>query len=412
MADFIDAFVIGDGEEVIEDIVDAYQKTRQDGRGKVLGALARIEGIYVPAFYTVEYNDDRTIKNFVPKDPDVSRTVKKRVVKDFANAHYPTDQIVPNIQTVHDRITIEIMRGCRHACAFCEACAVYAPCRERPKERVLEIARRTYAETGYDEISLLSLSSGDHSQIVDIMRQLNEEFRAKSVSVSMPSLRVEDILKNLPTLISEVKKSGLTFAPEAGSDRLRAKINKRIDLNKLYEAVLESYRAGWRRVKLYFMIGLPTEEDKDLDDIIAVVKKISSLRMEVDSAPANVAVSVNAFIPKPHTQLERSGMEENASISRKKERLRSGLKSRSIEFSSHPAVMSRLEAVFSRGDRKLGEAIYLSWRLGARFDGWQELVRKDIWDKAFLDSGIDPEFYSSRQRSVQEILPWGFIRLR
>jgi radical SAM family uncharacterized protein len=414
MADFIDAFVIGDGEDAALEIVDAYKSVDRAGRSegrrnRVLRKLAAIEGVYVPSLYIVEYNDDGTIKSFEPKEPGVPAVVMKRTVKNLDDAYYPTKQIVHNIQTVHDRITIEIMRGCKHACSFCEASAVYRPCRERSTEKVLELARKTYTETGYDEISLLSLSSGDHPHILDMMRRLNDEFRGKSVSVSMPSLRVEDMVKYLPTMISEVRKSGLTFAPEAGSERLRGRINKRIDIDKLFEAARESYRMGWRRVKLYFMIGLPTEEDADVAEIASIANRISDIRREVDGRPASVAVSINAFIPKPHTAFEREGMDSPDAIARKKTALRNAMKSRSIELSFHPADISRLEAVFSRGDRRLGKVIELSWEYGARFDGWQELFNRQIWDRAFDASGIDPDFYSTRRRPNEEKLPWKLI---
>ena len=414
MADFIDAFVIGDGEEVIGEIVETYKRIRTVNNARrmaVLRALARIEGVYVPSLYKVEYNNDGTIKKFNPIEPDVPETIKKRVVKDLDKAYYPTKQIVPNIQVVHDRITIEIMRGCKHACSFCEAQATYRPCRERSKARILDLARRTYDQTGYDEISLLSLSSGDHSGIIEIVKELNKEFKNRSVSVSLPSLRIEDILKHLPTLISEVRKSGLTFAPEAGSARLRAVINKRIDIDKLFEAVRQSFRMGWRRVKLYFMIGLPSETDADITDMVAMIKNISSLKREIDSKPANVAVSVNAFIPKPHTPFEREGMESVEGLNRKKGLVQNGIRSRSIELSFHSVAISRLEAVFSRGDRRLGAAILLSWSYGARFDGWQEIFAPEPWSRAFGALGVDPDFYSERRRPEEEKLPWGFIAI-
>lgn len=415
MVDFIDAFVIGDGEDVIGEIVEAYKSiptTNAQRRSTILKALARIDGVYVPSLYNVEYNEDGTIKSFSAPERDAPAVIKKRVVKDLDGAYYPTRQIVPNIEVVHDRITIEIMRGCKHACSFCEAQATCRPCRERSKARIIELARRTYDDTGYDEISLLSLSSGDYSHIVDIVKELNREFKDRSVSVSMPSLRVEDILKHLPTLISEVRKSGLTFAPEAGSERLRTVINKRIDIEKLFEAVRESFKMGWRRVKLYFMIGLPSENDEDMAELASMVNKISGLRREIDSRPGNVAVSVNAFIPKPHTLFEREGMENPESLKRRKEILQSGMRSRSIELSFHPVEISRLEAVFSRGDRRLGEAILLSWSYGARFDGWQEMFRPELWIKAFEALEIKPDFYSTRPRAKEEKLPWGFLNIR
>jgi len=415
MADFIDAFVVGDGEDIINEIIDAYSDAKRGSgysREKLLRELARIEGVYVPSLYKVAYNEDKTIKNFSVSEQGVPEKVRKRSVGNLDNAYYPTKQIVPNIQIVHDRITLEIMRGCKHACSFCEAQATYRPCRERSKVRILELARRAYEDTGYDEISLLSLSSGDHSHIIEIVTELNKEFKDKSVSVSMPSLRVEDILKHLPTLISETRKSGLTFAPEAGSARLRTVINKKIDIDKLFAAARESFRMGWRRVKLYFMIGLPSETDTDIAEISALVNYISGLKKEVDSRPANVAVSVNAFIPKPHTLFEREGMEAREGLVRKKELLKSAIRSRFIELSFHPVDISRLEAVFSRGDRRLGEAILLSWSYGARFDGWQEIFDPAIWSKAFASSGIDPDFYSTRPRAKEEKLPWEFIGIR
>lgn len=415
LAGIVDAFVIGDGEDAVGEIVDLYKHKRAGGkrtRKELLRELAKIEGVYVPSLYNVEYNPDGTIKSFVPAEPGVPPSVRKRVVKDFDSAYYPTDQIVPNIQTVHDRITLEIMRGCKHACSFCEASATCRPCRERSREKILELARAAYQKTGYEEISLLSLSSGDHTSIIDIVRDLNAEFKGKFVSVSLPSLRVEDILKHLPTMISEVKKSGLTFAPEAGSERLRDMINKRIDIKKLSSAVLESYRMGWRRVKLYFMIGLPSETDADIAETVALVNTISMLKKEVDGRPANVAVSVNTFIPKPHTLLEREGMDPADIVKSREGILRDKLKSRFIELSFHPQEISRLEAAFSRGDRRLGEVILKSWEYGARFDGWQEIFNRSIWDRAFGSSGIDPDFYSARRRQAGEILPWGFISFR
>lgn len=415
MADFIDAFVIGDGEEVIGEIIDVYSGAKRGAgysRKDLLRKLAKIEGVYVPSLYEVVYNDDKTIKSFSAFGPEAPEKIVKRTVRDLDKAYYPTKQIVPNIEAVHDRITIEIMRGCRHACSFCEASATYRPCRERSRAKILDLARRTYEDTGYDEISLLSLSSGDHSEIIEILKDLNMEFKDRFVSVSMPSLRVEDILKHLPTLISEVKKSGFTFAPEAGSERLRAVINKKIDVDKLFNAVRESFRMGWRRVKLYFMIGLPSESDTDVAEISSLANSISNLRRGIDSRPANVAVSVNAFIPKPHTLFEREGMCGREELVHKRELLRSGIRSRSIELSFHPVEISLLEAVFSRGDRRLGQVILLSWSYGARFDGWQEIFSSDLWSRAFASSGVDPDFYSTRRRLKEENLPWGFVALK
>ncbi len=408
MAEFIDAFVIGDGEDVIGEIVDTYKKVRSSASRKMLlNELAKIKGVYVPSFYNVDYNGDGTIKRFAPVDPAVPARVEKRVVTDLDSAYYPVDQIVPSIQTVHDRIVLEIMRGCWHMCKFCQATVTYRPCRERSLEKILELAKSSYESTGYDEISLLSLSSGDHSGIKEIISSLNRMFQGKAVSISVPSLRVEDILKDLPSLIAHVKKSGLTFAPEAGSA-----FNKNIDIEKLYGAVTESVRAGWRRVKLYFMIGLPGEKDEDVAAIADIVNRMSDIGRVVDGKPVAVAVSVNGFVPKPHTPFQYEGMDAIESLERKKELLRRGIRSRRVELSFHSFQKGFLESVFSGGNRRLSAVIEEAWRAGARFDGWKECFKPDLWKAAFEKSGIDPHFYATRQRSSGEILPWSFISIK
>ncbi|MFA5146070.1 MAG: TIGR03960 family B12-binding radical SAM protein [Candidatus Omnitrophota bacterium] len=419
IAEFIDAFFIGEAEEAVGEIVEAYKSSRstvhspqstvRGSRRAILRELAKIEGVYVPEFYGVEYNPDGTIKRFFPKEDTVPPRIRKRVVEDLENAFYPTKQIVPYISVVHDRITIEIMRGCKHACKFCQACAIYRPCRERSREKVLELARETYRNTGYDEISLLSLSSGDHSGIKDIIAGLNSLFKDKAVSVSVPSLRVEDILKDLPSLISEVKKAGLTFAPEAGSEALRKAMNKDIDIEKLFRAVSEAFRAGWRRVKLYFMIGLPSETDGDLLAIAGIIRKISDLKRAVDGRPAEVKASINAFVPKPHTFLQREPMDEMKTIGEKQKRLAAEARSKRTELDFHSLEMSYLEAALSRGSRKLSGVIYEAWAGGGRFDAWRDRFDLRRWLDSFKKNGVDPHFYVSRKMAPDEILPWDFI---
>ena len=424
MADFMDAFVIGDGEEVVGEIVDTWKETRDQGppptrqragqagsRKRLLRKLAQIKGVYVPSLYKVEYNGDGTIGKFFPVADGVSATIEKRIVKDLDKAFYPTNQIVPNIQIVHDRIAIEIMRGCKHACSFCQATAIYRPCRERSKGRILELAKAAYGATGYDEISLLSLSSVDHSGLKDIVKDLNTAFYQKAVSISVPSLRIEDTLKDLPFLISRVKKSGLTFAPEAGSERLRKAVNKNIDIDKLFEAVFESFRAGWRHVKLYFMIGLPGEETDDLLKIAELIYKVSDARRAIDGKSASVTASINPFVPKPHTRLERVAMDSTETLEEKKAFLKDAMRSRFVELDFHPFNMSYLEAVFATGDRRLGRVISEAWKRGARFDGWQDLFDFALWTESFAASGVDPRFYANREKGSGEILPWSFIRL-
>ena len=420
VSDFVDAFLIGDGEEAIGEIVEAYKGSRviprlrsgQEGQGsrkKVLREMAKIKGVYVPSLYKVEYNSDNTIKNFSPIYEDIPSVIEKRVVRDLDNAFYPTDQIVPCIQIVHDRIVLEIMRGCKHACRFCQATTTYRPCRERSKDTILKLAGASYDSTGYDEISLLSLSSGDHSGIREIIKELNDTFRGKAVSVSVPSLRVEDVLKDLPGLISHVKKSGLTFAPEAGSDCLRNVINKNIDIEKLFNAVTESIKSGWRRVKLYFMIGLPSEKEDDILAMSDLISRISGLRKEAGGKPIYVTASINAFVPKPHTPFQWNAMESLEELSKKRELLRERLRSRTIELDFHSFKTGFIEAAFARGDRRLGGVIYEAWSSGAKFDGWGEYFKPEIWLDAFKKAGIDPAFYAARQRRHDEILPWDFI---
>ena len=413
MAEFIDAFVIGDAEEAVGEIVEAYKVSKYQSikvsRKEFLRRLAGIKGVYVPSLYSVGYNEDGTIKSFSPLDTTGPSVIEKRIVRDFDNAFYPVKQVVPNIEIVHNRIAIEIMRGCKHGCRFCQATVAYSPCRERSKENILKLAKEAYAATGYDEISLLSLSSGDHSRIKEIIESLNSEFSAKTVSVSVPSLRVEGI-SGLPALISKVRKSGLTFAPEAGSEALRKSVNKNIDVKKLFEAASESFAHGWRHVKLYFMIGLPSETDEDILEIAYLVKKLSNLKTEIDGKPAHVTISVNVFIPKPHTFFERQHMCGAEEAERKMNMLKKNLKSNVVKLSFHPFRVSYIEAVLSRGDRRVSEAIFEAWKAGSRFDAWQEMFNFDIWTGAFEKRGISPQFYLKRVFRPDELLPWSFIR--
>ncbi|MFA6321781.1 MAG: TIGR03960 family B12-binding radical SAM protein [Candidatus Omnitrophota bacterium] len=415
MTDFIDAFVIGDGEEAVGEIIETYKISKSSSgssRKELLRAISRIKGVYVPSFYNVEYSDDGTIKKFYTAEEGVPAKIEKRVTQDLDGAFYPVKQIVPNIQVVHDRLAIEIMRGCKHACAFCQAQAIYRPCRERSKERILNIARDAYAATGYGEISLLSLSSVDHSDLKEVIGQLNCEFSSKAISISVPSLRIEDSLGDLPFLISKTKKTGLTFAPESGSERIRKTINKNIGIDKLFKALEESFRTGWRHVKLYFMIGLPGETKEDVLMINELIYKASEVRRSVDGKTANVTASINPFIPKPHTSLERSAMDDIRALEGKRLLLRGSMKSKFVELDFHSFNMSYIEAVFARGDRRLGQAIFVSWKNGARFDGWSDIFNFNTWCSSFQSSGIDPAFYATRKRAPDEILPWDFILLR
>lgn len=397
MSEFIDAFLIGDGEEAIGEIVEAYKVSRHQNvkvsRKELLMRLSKIEGIYVPSFYE---------KGIRPK-------IKKRIIENLDDAFYPTKQIVPNIQIVHDRLALEIMRGCKNACKFCQASATYRPCRERSVANILMLAKEAYRMTGFDEISLLSLSSGDYSGIKEAIDALNDEFAGKSVSISVPSLRIEEIVDKLPQLISKVKRPGLTFAPEAGDDSLRRRINKNIDIKKLFDAALESFRLGWRRVKLYYMIGLPGEKEEDVMKIADMLYKISDLKRKSDGKSAHVTASVNAFIPKPHTPFEREPMDPREALEKKKMILRKAIKSKMIELDFHSFDMSYIEALLSRGDREVCGLIYETWKDGSRFDGWQELFSIDRWIVSAEKIGLDHASYVLQGRDSASRLPWDFI---
>jgi len=410
MADFFDAFFIGEAEEGILEIIEKITNYKlqinpksqiPNSKTQILKELSKIEGVYVPSFYDVKYNDDGAIKSFTPKDASVPAVIKKRIVKDFENAYYPIKQIVPFIQIVHDRISLEVMRGCTNKCKFCQATAVYFPVRLRSADKILELAEKTYQATGHDEISLVSLSTGDHPQILEIVRGLTDRFISRRVSISLPSLRAEDMLRSLPELISSIKKTGFTFAPEAGSQRLRDSLNKRLDITKLYDCAAQAAKNGWRRVKLYFMIGLPGETEEDLSQIKELVKNI----------PAQKTISVSYFVPKPHTDFETESMVDMESLKQKQEFLCRALKVKGVDLKWHDINMSFLEAVLSRGDRRASAVILRAYELGARFDSWKEGFNSQIWQKAFESSGIDPGFYLYRKKGQDEVMPWKHIQV-
>ncbi|MFA5147507.1 MAG: TIGR03960 family B12-binding radical SAM protein [Candidatus Omnitrophota bacterium] len=393
LADFFDCFLIGEGEEAVPEIVDAVidGKGRKLERNDLLRSLAAIEGVYVPAF---------------------PGSVRKRIVEDFENAYYPVKPVVPYIETVHDRIQVEIMRGCRRACNFCQACAIYGPNRFRSAGRIIKLAEEIYRNTGYDEVSLVSLSSGDHPQIMEIITSLTGAFKERAVSVSFPSLRVEEMTSRFPVELTSGRHTGLTFAPEVGSDKMRKIINKNIPVEALKECAYQAFKNKWPNVKLYFMIGLPQEDDSDLDALVGLAKEISEVRRRVDGRPADINVSVSIFVPKPHTRFEKEPMIRFDEALRRQRYIREKARGTRIKFSFHDAEMSYIEAVFARGDRALSGAIHSAWKRGAKFDSWREHFDFRRWLDAFNDASIDPDSYSLRQRGLEEKLPWKFIELR
>jgi radical SAM family uncharacterized protein len=390
LSDFIDIFFIGEAEQAILEIVDVYKKHRHN-RGRLIAEMAEIQGVYAPS---------------VHKDKPA---IKKRTVAHLDKGDFPTSPIVPYIQVIHDRIAVEIMRGCPNNCHFCQARALYGPVRTRKGSDVIELARHSYEHTGLDEVSLLSLSSSSYPDIATLIENLTKTFLPLGVGISLPSLRIEDATKNLPSLISVIKKSGLTFAPEAGTDRMLEIINKKIEKSRLFDVLRVAFSKGWRRVKLYFMIGLPHEQEQDVEAIIDFAKDIAMLRKESARQPADIIVNVSTFIPKPHTFFEREAMAGYDDIKKKQAILLNKARgARYLSLKFHDVDTSVLEAVFSRGDKRLGRVLTSAWAGGARFDAWHECFSYDIWQKAFRDCDIDMQDYLSAKHG-KDRLPWSYI---
>jgi radical SAM family uncharacterized protein len=381
MTDFIDAFVIGEGEEVVLEIAKIAQGSRLEAQGKrkkILKALSEIHGIYVPAFSL---------------EP-LAFSLNKRIVKDLDNAYFPTDIIVPYIQTVHDRVGIEIMRGCPHKCKFCQARGIFHPLRIRSVKRILEIAEETVKSTGYEKISLLSLSSGDYPYLDELIVKLREKFRNSGVKISLPSLRVRDFENTVDDGI--MKRSSLTFAPECGSDRLRASLNKSLKNEDIIEKSNLALKSGWKKVKLYFMLGLPGETYEDIDAIAELVSKVR-----------NVNASVSNFIPKPYTDFENEGMDDPDTLKEKKKYLYSRLEARGcrkrVRIDFHDQELSRIEAVLCKGDKAVGKIIYRAWKKGARLQAWEEYFNYKLWRDCFEECGVDPGDYLKKSSGVRPL---------
>jgi len=394
LADFFDCFVIGEAEEAVLEVADAVIGNKKAGasRGELLERLSGIEGVYVPS---------------IPKK------IKKRFIADLESAPFPEKPVVPFINVIHDRIQIEIMRGCGRACNFCQACAIYRPNRFRSPAKILSLAEAIYKNTGYDEISLVSLSSGDHPQIMEIITSLTGTFKDKAVGISFPSLRVEEMTSRFPLELTSGRHTGLTFAPEVGSEKMRRVINKDIQPEALKECAYQAFKNNWRRIKLYFMIGLPQEEYSDLDAIVDLAREVSEVRRRLDGKPADINATVSVFIPKPHTRFEREAMLPLDEVGRRQKHIRDRNKRGSrVKFIFHDARMSYLEAVFARGDRELSKVLYIAWKNGCRFDSWKECFDLEKWRSAFREASLEPDHYSLRGRGLDEALPWGFISLR
>ena len=420
LAPFFDLFYIGEGETVYDNLLEAYKANQEAGGSKLdfLKMAAQIPGIYVPSFYQESYHEDGTLASFEPVYPDAPAKIQKQVVMDMTSSFYPKTLVVPFIKATQDRVTLEIQRGCIRGCRFCQAGMIYRPTREKEVERLKACAKELLLATGYDEISLSSLSSSDYSQLKDLVTFLIDEFKSKGVNISLPSLRIDAFALDVMSKVQDIRKSSLTFAPEAGSQRLRDVINKGLTEEVILHGAHEAFEGGWNKVKLYFMLGLPTETEDDMKGIAHLAENIAmeyydTVPKEKRHGKVQITVSTSFFVPKPFTPFQWAPMctkEEYLGKARiVKNEIRSQLNQKSIRYNWHEADVTVLEGFLARGDRRCADVIEMAYRKGALYDAWSETFSWNIWEQSFAETGVNPDFYTLRERDLDELLPWDFI---
>ena len=414
--DIVDFFEIGEGEEMMDDVLEVYAKHKANGKvnkKEFLREISHIGGIYVPSLYDVSYNEDGTIREFTPKYEDVPAKVKKRIVNNFDKVSFPDEMIVPYTDIVHDRVVLETARGCTNGCRFCQAGMIYRPVREKTTNTLIEQARKALKATGYDEVSLASLSICDYSNIQNLISSLVLEHEADKVGIALPSIRVDAFSVDLIKEIQKVRKTGLTFAPEAGSQRMRDIINKGLTEERILEAAKSAFESGWSTIKLYFILGLPYETTEDAAGIGELAEKMADVYFGIPKDVRNkglkITVSTSILVPKPFTPFQWAPMARPEIVDERIKAVRGAIKSRSIVYNYHEQETSFMEAVFARGDRRTCDVLIKAFEKGAKFDGWSEYFNMEIWNEAMEECNLDSEFYVYREREYDEILPWDFI---